>query len=124
MSHRPSIIQPCAARDGEQKVEVQNGKWGMNLDNGNTKWKLEGWHLSATVYTYAFIVPYSRCNALNFSFFCTVRLWNCLPLEVHTSEHLLQFKHHISPFFSAPLSSYLFMFYGALYFGIIMQNYY
>ena len=24
------------------KVEVQNGQWE---DNGNTKWKLEGWHL-------------------------------------------------------------------------------
>ena len=63
---------------------------------------------------HAFIVPYSRCNALKFSFFCTViRLWNCLP---HTSEHLLQFKHHISPFF-CPLK-YLFMFYGALYISI------
>ena len=31
------------------KVEVQNGKWEVNMENGNTKWKFEGWHLSATV---------------------------------------------------------------------------
>ena len=31
------------------KVEVQNGKWKVNLENVNKKWKLEGWHLSATV---------------------------------------------------------------------------
>jgi hypothetical protein len=28
------------------KVEVQNE---VNLENGNTKWKLEGWHLLATI---------------------------------------------------------------------------
>ena len=48
----------------------------------------------------SFLVPYARCNALKFSFFCNiVRLWNCMPPEVHTSEHLLQFKHIISPLF-------------------------
>ena len=51
LSDEPSVIRPCAARDGEQKVEVKNGKWEVNLENGNTKWKWEGWHLSSTVVT-------------------------------------------------------------------------
>ena len=49
---------------------------------------------------HSYIVPYARCNALKFSFFCTViRLWNFLPLEALTAEQLLEFKHFISPLF-------------------------
>ena len=31
------------------KVEVQNGKCKVNLENGNTKWKLEGWYCDRQV---------------------------------------------------------------------------
>ena len=49
---------------------------------------------------HSYIVPYARCNALKFSFFCTViRLWNYLPLEALTAEQLLEF---ISPLFLTP----------------------
>ena len=52
---------------------------------------------------HSYIVPYARCNALKFSFFCTViRLWNFLPLEALTAEQLLEFKHFISPLFLTP----------------------
>ena len=55
------------------------------------------------VSTYNILVPYARCNALKFSFFCTViRLWNFLPLEALTAEQLLEFKHFISPLFLTP----------------------
>ena len=77
---------------------------------------------------HAFIVPYFCCNAFKFSCFCTViQLWNCLPLEAHTSEHLLEFKHHISPFISVPLSTYGVLYISICYYCapcIIMQNYY
>ena len=33
------------------EMEITNGKCEVNLENGNTIWKLEGWHLSATVRT-------------------------------------------------------------------------
>ena len=49
---------------------------------------------------HSYIVPYAHCNALKFSFFCTViRLWKYLPLEALTAEQLLEFKHFISPLF-------------------------
>ena len=57
---------------------------------------------------HAFLVPFSRCNALKFSFFCTViRLWNFLP---HTSEHYCGICLH---FFC--LLKYVFMLYGSLH---------
>ena len=53
--------------------------------------------------THAYLVPYAHCNTLKFSFFSTViRLWNCIPVEAYTSQHLQEFKYHISPLFLSP----------------------
>ena len=65
---------------------------------------------------HSYIVPYARCNALKFSFFCTViRLWNLLPLEALTAEQLLEFKHFISPLFLTPYVYIQITLCGALY---------
>ena len=47
-----------------------------------------------------YMIPFARCNAFKYSFFCTViRLWNCLPHEAHSCSNLLEFKRYISPYF-------------------------
>ena len=49
---------------------------------------------------HAYLVPHAQCNTLKFSFFSTViQLWNSIPVEAYTSEHLLEF---ISPLFLSP----------------------